>query len=319
MYSLLSPLVSIIALCYNHARFVEDALQSVVEQTYPHIELLIVDDASTDESVAHIRNFLGSCPLPARFFPLSENRGNCSAFNHAFAHSNGAFIIDLATDDRLLPTRVAEQVAAFAEREPHYGVVFSDVELLDEAGHTLGTYYAKPENVPSGDMYQHLIAAGGLISAPSMMIRREVLEALGGYDPRLAYEDYDFWVRSSRNYYYAFLNRVLTQKRVVRDSLTHQFYQRRSALLESTLRVCRKAQQLNQSPAEDRALARSVRYHLRQSVFTGQFSLAKRFAALRNELVRPCYTDRLWDLLWQGRIPLFGLYRLYQAIFIRIK
>lgn len=315
-----APLVSIIALCYNHARFVQEALQSVVEQTYPRIELLIVDDASTDDSVARIRAFLENCPVPVRFFPLPENQGNCAAFNHALARAKGSFVIDLATDDRLLPTRIAEQVAAFTTLDARYGVVFSDIEHIDETGHSLGTYYRNPSRVPSGDLYEQLVAAGGLIAAPSMMMRRTVLDALGGYDTTLAYEDYDFWVRSSRQYRYFFLNRVLTQKRVVRGSLTHQFYKRQQGtLLESTLRVCQKAQQLNRNAAEDRALARSVRYHLRQSLFTEQFSLAQSFAQLRDTLVCPSRPDRLWDVLIRWRVPLFGLYRIYQAIFIRIK
>lgn len=311
------PLVSVIALCYNHAPFVLEALRSVVHQTYPNLELLIVDDTSTDKSVAAIESFLPTCPIPVRFIPFQKNQGNCKAFNYAFRRAKGEFIIDLATDDVLFPDRISRQIAAFQALDESYGIVFTNAERIDATGKTLGLHYRDTSSVPSGDLYQDLLRPGGLISAPTMLIKRQVLEILDGYDETLAYEDYDFWVRSSRQFKYFFLDEVLTKRRVTPDSLGQKFYARgnENPMLVSTLRVCRKAQQLNQNPAENEALLQSVRYHLRQALFTHQFELTRSYAVLRDELsTHVNLTDYFWDLLSRWRIPLGRLYRLYRKL-----
>ncbi len=321
----MAALVSVIALCYDHAPFVEESLASVIAQTYRPIELLIVDDASTDGSQARIRSFVSRCPIPVQFFALPKNGGNCRAFNYAFAQSRGDFILDLATDDLLYPHRIAEQVATFQKLDKTYGVVFSDVDLIAADGQSLGTYYDRRPKPPSGDLYAALLKGGGLISAASMLIRREVLERLGGYDETLAYEDYDFWVRSARHYQYFFLDHVLTQRRILPHSLTHQFYRlRQPKMLASTYRVCQKAFSLNQHPKEDQALIQSLRYHLRQSVLTENFQIAKDFIQLLR-LVRqrngqkPSLHDIFWHFLTQTHLPLGWLYLNYQRWYLQIK
>ncbi len=82
------PLVSIICLCHNHAPFVSECLESVVNQTYGNIQLIVVDDASEDESVSKIEQFLkGKAEIP--FLQLKENVGNCRAFNLGAGVSRG--------------------------------------------------------------------------------------------------------------------------------------------------------------------------------------------------------------------------------------
>ncbi|MEM6300059.1 MAG: glycosyltransferase, partial [Bacteroidota bacterium] len=292
------------------------------EQTYPNIELLVMDDASTDDSVAQIEAFLSGCPLPHRFFPLPENQGNCAAFNYAFRHSQGEFIVDLATDDLLHPERIARQVSAFQNLDQRYGVVFSDVEYIDAEGAFLKTHYQRDakgnllESVPSGDLFTRLLRPGGFISVTSQMTRRSVLEDLGGFDENLAYEDYDFWLRSSRKYHYFFQDKVLTKKRVLKDSLGQQFYRPRTEkMLRSTLVVCRKAQALIQNNEEKAALLASVRYHLRQAVLTENFSVAQGFGKLRKELTDSSFQDHFWDTLAKQKIPLNWAYRVWAKLF----
>ena len=310
------PLVTVICVCYNQGRFVREALLSVTNQTYPHVELIIVDDGSTDDSVARINAFLAEFP-GATFIPLPVNRGVCGAFNQGFRRSKGDFIIDLAADDVLLPGRVARQVEAFGRLDDAWGVVFTDAGLIDEASRPIGPFYPRhPDGtlrqpVPSGDVYRHVLG-GYFICTPTMMSRRAVYEALGGYDETLSYEDFDFWVRSARSYGYFFLDEVLTLKRRVAGSNSTQFYNRRHNLhLASTLAVCRKAYGLNRTPAEHQALARSVRYHLRQALFTENFGLARAYGELLGQATGLAVSDRLLLVLARYRVPLFPLYRLY--------
>ena len=123
-YSLLSESesVSVIALCHNHAPFLREALDSILAQTYPHLEVWLVDDASTDGSPAILREYAARHPA-WHLLLLPENVGNCRAFNLALGQSKGTFVIDFATDDVLLPERISRQVAAFQAAEPAVGIV----------------------------------------------------------------------------------------------------------------------------------------------------------------------------------------------------
>ncbi|MBT9395135.1 glycosyltransferase [Hymenobacter sp. NST-14] len=267
---LMPPLVTIVALCYNHARFLEAALDSVLAQTYPHLEVILVDDASTDGSAELLRGYAARHPT-WQLLLLPENHNNCRAFNLALARTKGEYVIDFATDDVLLPGRVAQQVAFFEQAGPRCGMVYSDSELLDEAGQFVRHYYrrdARGQLHPapaSGDVFADVLARY-FISAPTMMMRRATLQALGGYDEALSYEDFDFWVRASRDWEFRFLDAVTTRKRLHPRSKSAQGYRRHDPHLGSTIQVCRKALALCRTPAERAALARRVRWELRQAV-----------------------------------------------------
>ncbi|MCU0357456.1 MAG: glycosyltransferase family 2 protein, partial [Cyclobacteriaceae bacterium] len=90
------PLVSVICLCYNHQLYVQEAIESVLNQTWSHIELIVVDDASTDTSREVIRALQKEHHLQ-KVLLLEKNMGNCAAFNRGLAIATGDFIIDLAS------------------------------------------------------------------------------------------------------------------------------------------------------------------------------------------------------------------------------
>ena len=277
-HSLLSeapPLVTIVALSHNHAPFLREALDSILAQTYPHLEVWLVDDASSDESPAILREYAARYPA-WRLLLLPENVGNCRAFNTAFFRSQGEFVIDFATDDVLLPARVAQQVAAFRAAGPRVGMVYSNCELIDEASRPLGLHH-RPDGGgglrPPG--YHPAPASGWVfaevlrryfISTPTMLMRRTCLEGLGGYDETLAYEDFDFWVRASRDWQFLYLDAITTRKRRHPHSMSARAYRRHDPYLASTIRVCAKALALLRTPAEHAALAVRLRSELRQAV-----------------------------------------------------
>ncbi len=308
------PLVSIVALCYNHARFVREALDSVVAQTYPHWELIVVDDASTDASAATIAGWVAANPGRAahvRYLTGAESRGACAAFNHGLARCRGEFVVDLATDDVLLPTRLAEQVAAFGALDASYGVVYTDAELITEDGRFVRHHYTR---TPAGQLTP-APASGAVfadvlgryfISTPTMLIRRQVLTELGGYDERLAYEDFDFWVRSARRWRYHFLDRVLTRKRLHPQAHSRQFYRPGDPQLASTIRVCAHAATLCRAAPEWAALRQRLRYELRQAVryrlWPEAYALASQLRALPNAALAERLLARLIAVV-SGRIP----------------
>lgn len=284
-----TPLVSVICLCYNQKPFVEAAIQSVLNQTYNNIELILVDDGSTDSSKEEIRKTLKDTDIA--FIDLRENIGNCSAFNMGFRKSKGEFIIDLAADDMLLPHRVEAGINDFANAPEHTGVHFSDVFLTDPSGKILTTHYKRDpdghirENVPSGDVYLPMITRY-FVSPPSMMTRREVLEKMGGYDESLSYEDFDFWIRSSREYRYIFNKTPLVKKRILKRSHGTSQFAFRNSHLNTTYAICEKIFSLNRIKEEDKALIARCNYEIRQCIKTFNFGLIPKYNLLKKKTYR---------------------------------
>jgi glycosyltransferase involved in cell wall biosynthesis len=273
------PLVSVVCLCYNHAAFVKEAVQSVMEQTYSNIELILVDDASSDNSVAIIEDLQRQYPA-IKVILLKNNVGNCKAFNQGLAVSKGEFLIDLAADDVLMPDRVKKGIEFFKGLASDVGVTFSDAEWISEAGDHLHFHSTKfpHADIPQGDIYLDLIDSY-FICSPTMMFRRSVIDDLGGYDELLAYEDFDFWIRSSRNFKYAYLPEVTVKKRVVKTSMSKN-QQRSIQQQRSTFRVCGKIFELNRNDEERAALSRRIRYEIRKNLRRGNLKLVADYFSL---------------------------------------
>ena len=269
----MAPLVSVVCLSYNHGRFVREALDSVIGQTWPQIELIIVDDASTDNSVAVIEDWLKSHP-ETRFMPLKNNQGNCKAFNMGLREARGKYVIDLSADDVLRPNRVARGVDLL-ENHADTGVQFSDAELIDESGNHIGFHSDRfpHDTIPQGWVFRDVLARY-FINSPTMMMRKSLLDELGGYDESLAYEDFDFWIRSARRTQYAYIPEPLMRRRVVTSSMGKQQYRPKSIQQRSTLAVCMKAAKLCKDPEDFRALRKRIGFELRQAIRTADLSLA---------------------------------------------
>ena len=268
-----TPLVSVVCLCYNHARFVEEAIQSVLNQRYSNVQLIVIDDHSTDKSIEAIDKFI-SGNKAVEFVPLPSNLGNCRAFNIGLEKAKGDFIIDLAGDDVLMPDRIEMGVRNLESLGKEVGVQFSDAELINENGAHLG-YHSdrfRHDSIPQGDIYKEVLSRY-FINSPTMMMRRQVLEELGGYDGALAYEDFDFWVRSSRICKYSYIPEPLVRRRILSTSLGQRQYRTGSDQLRSTLTVCRKAFDLNKTEDEHAALRKRIVYEMRRAMFLGEIKI----------------------------------------------
>jgi glycosyltransferase involved in cell wall biosynthesis len=286
------PQVTVICLCYNQAKFVKQAVLSVLAQSYSNVELVVVDDASNDNSRQVIGELVSLHPQIS-FISLSKNSGNCKAFNLALRKSQGEYIIDLAADDILLPDRVARGVDALQQSGDRFGVNFTDAGWISEDGRHLYRHSDRfpHSTVPQGDIYEDLIERF-FICSPTMMFRRRVIDSLGGYDESLAYEDFDFWVRSSRQFLYCYTPEVLVKKRIVKGSMSQRQFRILSPQLKSTFKVCEKIMALNQSQGEQDALARRIFYELKFCMRLLNLPLAFAYAALYLKNRRLRYHNR---------------------------
>jgi glycosyltransferase involved in cell wall biosynthesis len=276
-----SPLVSCICICHNQKSYLSETLDSVLHQTYKNTELIIIDDCSTDGSQEIIRKFAEDHPV-TKFRLLENISGICKAFNAGFQLSGGDYIIDLAADDILLPGRVEEGIKTFSLSDDSYGINFTDAAYIDEEGRFLRYHYPRNKSgkriglVPEGSIYNELLSRY-FICTPTMMAKRKVIEFIGGYDETLAYEDFDFWIRTSKKFRYCYTDQVLVNKRITPNSLSSKQYSKDSLSLKSTLEVCKKAEKINENKEDRKSLLKRIRYEFRMAVRSGNFTIADEF------------------------------------------
>ena len=208
------PLVSVICLSYNHEAYVVEALNSVINQTYPNIELLIADDCSSDNSIGVIKDWVKNHP-EVHFSTNEKNLGNTKTFNQLAKIAKGEFIIDLAADDLLVPNCIEKQVTTFQNSKyKNLGIVYGNLIEIDKNGNFLNNYYKEEDRPESGDIYKMVIGRTIKICSVSSMIKKSVLEKLGYYDEDLAYEDLDLWIRTSRDFEFEYIPEILAKKRI---------------------------------------------------------------------------------------------------------
>jgi GT2 family glycosyltransferase len=177
------PLVTIVTPSYNQGSFLRRTIESALRQTYPHIEYLVVDGGSTDESVSIL------CSYSSRFWWVSEpDRGQAHALNKGFARARGTICSYLNSDDVLLP-RAVETVVAYLQQHPEWQMVYGRATLIDEQNRSVGTYRTLPFSL-------RRLAEDTCICQPAAFWRCSLAERIGPFDERLQYcMDYDYWLR----------------------------------------------------------------------------------------------------------------------------
>jgi len=298
---MLSPLITIICICHNHEKYLSEAVNSAINQSYQNIEIIIVDNGSRDDSQTLIKKLASDHP-DIKMILLNENFGNCRAFNLALSESKGEYIIDLSADDVLFPDRIKEGLKSFKEYGQEYGVTFTDAVYIDKSGKIVGQHYKRDEkgqlkdHIPEGNVYADLLARY-FICTPTMMMRKSVFNQLGGYDENLTYEDFDFWIRSGKITKYCYTDKILVKKRVLGNSLSSNQYKRKSRMLRSTYLVCLKAEKLNNTESEIKSLNLRCKYEFRKAFFSRNFREAYSFSAILIRNLKPGFQRMLFILI----------------------
>ena len=183
------PLVSVLLASRNGSRFLPEALESLARQTYPAIELLLVDDGSTDQTGVILREFARSHPT-ARLFQ-SDGIGLAGALALAARAASGTFLARQDDDDRSHPERIAREVEHLMSH-PRDGVVGTGASLIDVDGQKVTRYRV----IVDRDAIRRSLKRATPFVHGSIMIRRDVYERAGGYRKAFrAAQDYDLWLR----------------------------------------------------------------------------------------------------------------------------
>lgn len=179
-------LVTVIIASYNHGPYIEQSILSVLNQTYPHIELLVVDDGSTDDSVERIERLQAQHGFD---FRVQRNKGLTYTLNEAIARAKGTLIAPFGSDDIMMPDRIAIQVQYMADK-PEVGICAGNIELIDSQGELFPEARQRRE-VPFRrlDFEDMFLERKPYPPAPTLLIRREALEKVGGFDPDIRLED----------------------------------------------------------------------------------------------------------------------------------
>ena len=185
--TILQPLVSIITPSFNSARFLAETIKSVKNQTYPHIEHIVVDGGSDDGTLVILKQF------PHLRWISEPDQGQSQAINKGFRMASGGIIGWLNSDDTYNPDTVRRAVD-FLQQNPDIDLVYGDCQIIDENSLPIGLIKAKPfDRIKLLDV--------NLIPQPTIFMRRSVLTDSGGVDEQLHYcMDREFWLRISRQH-----------------------------------------------------------------------------------------------------------------------
>lgn len=188
------PLVSVVIPCYNHEYFVQDCIQSMIDQTYPNIELIIIDDGSSDGSVAKIQEMVDSCKQRfTRFeFRYRPNKGLSATLNEALVWCQGEYYSAIASDDMMCIEKISFQVEYFLKKMNLKIVgIFGGYYLIDKNNNIIKEEIKKEKAYN----FKNLIMHNFDLPAPTAMLKLNEVKMIGGYNENLKIEDWYMWLK----------------------------------------------------------------------------------------------------------------------------
>lgn len=220
------PLVSVIIPCYNGEAFLKEAIESALAQTYRRVEVIVVDDGSTDSSREIAQK------LPVRYIP-QPNRGLTASRNLGVSESRGSYIVFLDADDRLKPEAIETGLRALTER-PECAMAVGDHLFVSKDGSHLAD---SRKDCLAAFHYEALLKSNFIEMISSVLFRRSVLDKVGGFDTGLRVaEDYELYLRIARQYPICCHSTVIAEYRMHQQNASHNS----ELMLTMTLSVLRR-------------------------------------------------------------------------------
>ena len=203
-----SPKVSVIIPIYNQAKFIDNAIESVLKQSYQDFEIIVINDGSTDHTEAMVKGFID---FRIRYICHKKNLCLSEARNTGIRASRGEYIALLDADDEFLPEKLDMQVKLLQNEPYDVGVVCAWSFNIDENGN-----YISKRCLPrkEGYIFKDLLSTNYL-SVPALLIRRECFEKVGLFDSSLdGQEDWDMWIRIAKFYKFSLIKIPLAKRRI---------------------------------------------------------------------------------------------------------
>ncbi|GAB4297638.1 MAG: hypothetical protein Kow0098_22040 [Ignavibacteriaceae bacterium] len=209
-----TPLVSVIIPTFNSEKFIGECLNSVISQTYKRIEIIIIDNGSTDNTEREVDKFSG-CGFRIIKTTASMLNSPAAARNKGIQSASGELIAFLDSDDRWHKNKLEEQIPYF-EVDPELIFVYSMSITTGEAGFLSEYYELLPLPFRAARCRDELISIGNTIPLSSVVTRTDALKRAGGFDedPELKIEDYDLWLRLSESGNFRFIPAVHVYYRI---------------------------------------------------------------------------------------------------------
>lgn len=287
-----APTVSVIIPTYNRAQLVTRAIHSVLKQSFADFEVLVVDDASTDDTLETVAAIADP---RIRYLRQPVNQDVSAARNRGLRAARGEFIAFLDSDDEWLPGKLEAQVARFRDAPDSVGLVYSgSITRYDDGKENV----FQPEH--RGDVFREILLKNITdTGSASVMVRRNVLRVVGFFDERIpAMEDYDYWIRAARFYDFDFVDEPLVRYHETQRS------DRRSLIPESDATARRHLFEKYRSSLKEYGLthkflmisARRMLQRYRQADRLGAFSLSVQ-AALANPKKAESYKTAIRSLV----------------------
>lgn len=186
-----APLVSIVAPCYNAEKYLEEAIQSIFGQDYPNFEVIIVDDGSSDNSVAMLRQLQKTYDFQLYTQP---NQGVSAALNHGLRHAKGDYVSTPDLDDIMLPHSLRIR-ADYLDKHPNVGCVGALIIYMDSDGKTIKQQQRDKIHVYDFDQ---ILSEAIVIGAPAALYRMSAMRSAGFYAPHLRVQDFQMTLRIAR-------------------------------------------------------------------------------------------------------------------------
>ncbi len=227
-----TPAISVIIPAFNAGHFLPETLESVLRQTYTDLEVIVVDDGSTDGTADKAKSYLHD---PRVHYIHQENKGVCAARNTGIRKSEGEFVALLDADDVWYPQKLERQVPLFEDDD--IGLVYCMIEHIDDDDNVL-PHLSWPH--PVGATYKDLLYINWIVgSGSSVVIRKDVFDRVGLFDEDLkGLEDMDMWIRILRHYKSAYADSVLVKiRRHIRADRHKKWQQNQSASKKDRMNI----------------------------------------------------------------------------------
>jgi len=195
------PLVSIIAVCYNHSKYAVECLNSIVSQSYENIELIIIDDCSSDNSVQLIKHWMRKNQVNCKFIAHEKNVGICRTLNEGLEKCCGYYVQLIATDDVLYKNKIKDQVRLL-ESEKSSGYSYTNFSLINEQGEVLENQHYPENYSPPEDLFREMLKKKSdkkfmAFHPATILARKDAIMEVGGADERFLQEDFYIWLNVS--------------------------------------------------------------------------------------------------------------------------